>query len=302
MYVEFNILEKMAGSFEQQTTALQSAVGRPWMTPNEARARLNLPRLGGDADRLATPLNVIVGGLASPNDTAPKVRGAKGLDSAGLDLRERHVQRWTEALAHHYRRQEAAIVSRVPKGRKVDLGGVWFDEERWNSELAADLLRLNNLTASEWADLLIGQGGLDIADMEAFKARMLPWLMAHSEIQATYINGQMRDALSAALLEPDPLGAVKDLFTAAITTWAAREAVGAVTAASNFGAHEAANAGGLGQKTWRVHSNNPRASHAAIDGQTVGIHDTFGNGLRWPGDSQGSADETAGCTCSVEFS
>jgi hypothetical protein len=44
VYVEFNLAEKMKGSFEEQATSLQTAVGAPWMTRNEARARQNLRR------------------------------------------------------------------------------------------------------------------------------------------------------------------------------------------------------------------------------------------------------------------
>jgi len=70
-YVEFNISEKLQGNFEEQTLALQASVGRPWMTANEARARMNMPALDGDANELITPLNVIAGGQASPRDSAP---------------------------------------------------------------------------------------------------------------------------------------------------------------------------------------------------------------------------------------
>ena len=61
-YLEFNILEKLSGSFEEQAAAYQSAAGRPWMTVDEVRQRQNLPRLGGDASRVALPLNLSVGG------------------------------------------------------------------------------------------------------------------------------------------------------------------------------------------------------------------------------------------------
>lgn len=77
VYVEFNIAEKLQGSFEEQTTALQASVGRPWMTANEARARLNMPSLDEYADELVTPLNVLVGGQASPVD---------GETEGGVDL------------------------------------------------------------------------------------------------------------------------------------------------------------------------------------------------------------------------
>lgn len=59
VYVEFNMAEKLKGSFEEQSASLAAAVGRPWMVADEARARMNLPQLGGDAARLITPLNVI---------------------------------------------------------------------------------------------------------------------------------------------------------------------------------------------------------------------------------------------------
>jgi hypothetical protein len=143
--------------------------------------------------------------------------------------------------------------------------------------------------------------GTEIEDWAAFEDRMLPWLAEHSRIQAENFNTQTREALSTALLDPEPLEAVKGVFNTAITVWASKEAISAVTNASNFGSHEAANASGLRQKRWRVNSNNPRPTHAAINGETVGIRENFSNGLRWPGDSRGSADETAGCLCSVEF-
>lgn len=55
VYLEFNIQAKLAGSFEEQSTSLQQLVGRPIMTANEGRARLNLPAITDDptADQLA---------------------------------------------------------------------------------------------------------------------------------------------------------------------------------------------------------------------------------------------------------
>jgi len=305
VYCEFNIQEKLQGSFEEQTASLQSAVGRPWMTANEARARMNLPSMGGDADSLVTPLNVLVGGQANPRDAAPKAKGG-ALDTHQPALRERHEQQWTELLSRHYRRQEAAIVSRVPKGggrqdaggpgRKTDIGGVWWDDERWDRELGADLLRLNVLTAGEWSASFAER-----LDTEVSEERMLAWLEEHSRIQAEYINEQTRDEVTRALRDPDPVQAVKAVFVLALTVWAARQAVSAVTAAANFGAHEAANASGLRSKTWRVNSSNPRDEHIALDGVSVGIRERFPNGMRWPGDPAGGAENNANCNCSVEF-
>jgi HK97 family phage portal protein len=78
LYVEFNLAEKLKGSFEEQSTQLQTAIGAPYMTRNEGRARLNLPQIDG-GDELITPLNVLEGGQASPTDSAPPPEGAAEL-------------------------------------------------------------------------------------------------------------------------------------------------------------------------------------------------------------------------------
>ncbi|MDV6275067.1 phage portal protein [Rhodococcus erythropolis] len=57
VYVEFNLGEKLQGSFEEQAAVLGSATGRPFMTANEARAKLNLPAVEG-GDVLYIPLNM----------------------------------------------------------------------------------------------------------------------------------------------------------------------------------------------------------------------------------------------------
>ncbi len=322
VYTEFNIAEKLAGSFEEQTAALQSSVGRPWMTANEARARMNLPALE-NGDELVTPLNVLVGGMASPRDSAPEQRALtpgpspilgegsknkKALDLHNQELRERHEEQWRRALVRHYRRQEAAIVSRVPEaagrgadGAKVIIGDIWYDDERWVSELADDLLQLNTFTARTWAKMAVGALEADVDDAE-MERRMQPWLREHSRLQAAYINDYTREELEAALREPEPRSAVKDMFALAVSVWAVRQALSAVTASSNFGATEGAAASGLRTKTWQVNSSNPRPDHAAMNGTTVGIRDTFPNGLRWPGDPRGSAEDNANCHCTVRFS
>ncbi|MCR8947223.1 phage portal protein [Streptomyces sp. OUCMDZ-4982] len=70
LYVEANLEAKLRGSFTEQAALLQTAVGAPYMLRSEARAVQNLPHVEG-TDELVTPLNVTIGGLASPRDTAP---------------------------------------------------------------------------------------------------------------------------------------------------------------------------------------------------------------------------------------
>ena len=70
VYVEFNLAEKLSGSFEEQAQQKQKAVGGPWLTRNEARAMENRAPIEG-GDELIVPLAVTSGGLANPTDTAP---------------------------------------------------------------------------------------------------------------------------------------------------------------------------------------------------------------------------------------
>lgn len=56
------------GSFVEQASYIQTAVGGPWMTRNEARGRMDMPAVA-DGDELVTPLNVTTGGQASPTDS-----------------------------------------------------------------------------------------------------------------------------------------------------------------------------------------------------------------------------------------
>jgi len=305
VYVEFNIQEKLQGSFEEQTTALQSAVGRPWMTANEARARMNLPSMGGDADRLVTPLNVLVGGQASPRDSAPppkaltagtKARREGQIDPSQPGLRDRHEIKWTQVMAHHFKRQQDTIVGKVPeKARKQAIGDLW-DEERWDSELHDDIYRLNVATATVWAKHIADQ-----LDIELDGDRMLPWLEENSRIAAEEINGTTRDGLIQALKDDAPRAAALALFSLAIDVRAPEIAASKVTTASTFGSFEGAKQANLKTKTWNVNSANPREAHAALDGETVALDERFSNGQLWPGDPAGGAENNANCRCSVTF-
>jgi len=68
VYVEFNIAEKLQGSFDEQAQQLQMAVGGPYMTRNEARGLSNLPRIEG-GDELIVPLNVSTGDGGGDDET-----------------------------------------------------------------------------------------------------------------------------------------------------------------------------------------------------------------------------------------
>lgn len=69
LYLEFNLKAKLAGDFDTEGTILQSAVGGAYMSPNEARARQNLPAIPG-GDQVLRPLNMDVWSEGQEEDAA----------------------------------------------------------------------------------------------------------------------------------------------------------------------------------------------------------------------------------------
>lgn len=310
VYVEFNIAEKLKGSFEEQAAQLQTAVGAPYMTRNEARARQNLPHIDG-ADELIVPLNVLEGGLASPRDTAPPAGDGKAVRPRRKSVRFKArgdaaaEAKHRELMVGFFRRQAAAVLSAAGAKAhrsaltKTSLDEV-FDIDRWNRELAADLFKLAVSTARAVAELVLRALGLDPDGYD--EPRTTEFLMSWSERVAKATNGATRDQVAAALEADDPTEELQHVFEVAETSRAEQSATTQVTALSGFASTEAVKqqAGDTATKTW-ITGENPRPSHAAMDGVTVGIDDKFPNGLMWPADAAGDVDEVAGCNCELEL-
>lgn len=297
VYVEFNIEEKLQGNFEEQSAALQSSVGRPWMTANEARALRNMPALTG-GDELVTPLNVLVGNQASPTDSGSQNREPKSKAAAAPAVKAKPTdeqrQKVAQVLDAFFDRQGKSVLS------AIGAGGDWWDEKRWNRELADDLARVSHTVAA-----IVGQNAAEALgyDADAYDPDMtVHFLQAVAADRAAGINDTTRQQLAAELaLEDDG-----DPSTVYETAKNARTPVAAHSLAlfaASFGTAEAARQiskarGVKTTKTW-VTGPNPRATHAAMDGETVPVEEKFSNGMDHPG--QGG-EEDAGCNCHIEIS
>ncbi|MEU0871642.1 phage portal protein [Nocardia brasiliensis] len=84
VYIEFNLREKLTGSFEERAAQMQTAVGAPWMTVNEARALDNRPPIEG-GDELIRPLNVTANGDQEPTPAAPAAEVDEDPDEQPVD-------------------------------------------------------------------------------------------------------------------------------------------------------------------------------------------------------------------------
>lgn len=314
-YVEFDLSEKLKGSFEERASIMQSSVGGPWLTRNEARADFNLPPIeGGEA--LIVPLNVVEGGQASPQDTHMDALSAPPANVKDLLIQSVKAAEETltvaptaeesdavgEVLANFFARQRKSVLPKV--GAKA---ASWWDIRRWDAELADDLEPIIREIVAAHGDQMA----------QALGSTFSPEAVVHyirkvAESRAKKINARTLEKLQIAIehaldsddenVDPSSVVAhefdVREGFEAAL--------LGAAVAkwASGWATQEATEqASGQGikrtvQKQWRT-GPKARASHAAMDGETVLINARFSNGADWPGDDTLDPDESCGCNCTT---
>ncbi len=299
VYIEAHLDAKLRGSFEEAAKVLQTSTGAPWLTRNEARARQNLPSVEG-GDELITPLNVLVGGQASPTDSGTQNERAADvvLTKAGetplvkaADLAGDWGDRAASVLRRFFARQGRSVLSAV--GSKAD----WWDKSRWDRELGDDLYALAAECVEQMGRDAVKQLGFD-PDEAWDQDRTLNYLKAVTASRARWINEATRRQVEAALGDD----------TAQVFETAKEQRSGAaghafIAAMAGFATVEAAKQAAPGRcvKKWVTYAKNPRPSHVAMNGDIAMAHHPFSNGMQWPGDPAGGVDEVAGCTCSVDL-
>lgn len=292
-YIEPHMESKLRGSFEEQAKVLSSAIGAPWMLRSEGRGRMNLPAIDG-ADELVTPLNVLIGGQASPRDSGSQNEGPKAARGPRMKARapETHEDKHAQVLTAFFKRQAQAVKS------LIGAGSDWWDAGRWDRELAEDLWRLAIQTSETVAKSVAADVGSDPDEYDV--DRTLAFLATVAERQAKGINIVTERKVTEALDEDEPLDAVDHVFEVASDSRAKQIAVTAVTAASGFAAREVAQQllGDKATKTWSA-QGGPDSRHSRLDGETVPVGENFSIGAPWPGDASLDVDDTANCKCSM---
>ena len=316
-YVEFDIEEKLKWSFEERASILQSAVGGPWLTRDEARAELNLAPLPNDqGKRIITPLNVTEGGLAAPNDThredndysAPPGRPSEDSKCAcksckateELRLKGKSTEEEDKAiediLVAFFARQKRSVLPKINAGDPD-----FWNSERWDKELAEDL--------EPALEKIADKHGKDAAEtLGSFYSVEVTrnYIKKTAQARAKNINKRTLQHIEKDLEKEEPdtshvfetrsneSGRMAIAAAGAIASWALVEA-----------AHQAVSDGAprvigkVVEKEW-VTGPNSRPSHAAMNGERVPIDADFSNGQHWPGEDIGDPDESCGCNCTTE--
>ena len=310
-YVEFDLTEKLKGSFEERASILQAAVGGPWMTRNEARADNNLPPVEG-GDELIVPLNVVEGGQSSPQDThmeeqepmatepAEPQKMRKKSEAEKLHVKARSTkeedEQMAEVLKKFWKRQANSVLPKL--GAK---SAEWWDEDRWNDELTEDIEPLINRIADAH-----GKEVADAIGSEYRTEQTRKYLHKLAKGRAKAINDSTYNRLLDALESDDETVIPSRVFETRENkdsiTFGRALAIGVAGWAATHEAPAQAEQQGYHktvEKRW-ITGDNPRPEHAMMNGETVPIDDTFSNGCYWPGDENGDPDTTCGCNCSTE--
>ena len=311
-YVEFDLTEKLKGSFEERASILQAAVGGPWMTRNEARADNNLPPVEG-GDELIVPLSVVEGSQASPQDTSPNTphepmaieenaapRILAKAEAEKLRVKARSTkeedEKMAEVLRAFWKRQASAVLPKI--GAK---SARWWNEERWNTELADDIEPLIDSIADAHGEEVAKAIGSEYRTEQTRK-----YLRTLAEGRAKAINASTYQKLQDAIDDDDEENTPAHVFEVRESkdaeTFGRSLAIGVAGWAATREAPAQAEQQGFHktvEKRW-ITGSNPRPEHAAMNGETVPIDEAFSNGCKWPGDEDGDPDTTCGCNCSTE--
>lgn len=171
-----------------------------------------------------------------------------------------------------------------------------FDRLRWNRTLARRLFIRNKLTAFDFAELTAAEvgGRVDADELDDF-------LLENAARAADNINAATEEQLQEALAGDEPRDAMLRVFGILLGSRVASYAESTVTTSANFGMFKAADSAGVAHKVWQTNSRNPRSLHKTMSGKRAVLGESFSNGMQWPGDPAGGADNNSNCRCSVRF-
>lgn len=330
-YVEFDLEEKLKGSFEERASIIQSAVGGPWMTRDEARAMNNLgPLPDGQGQGVIVPLNVLIGGQASPQDSVGDAYKAddhicncgchdthvkevvnseqseETIDTAPTEEEQKELQ---DILDKFFKRQEKSVLTKL--GVKT-ADAPWWDKERWDKELSDDLFPAILGLATKKGTKIAEKLGSDYNAEQTHN-----YLRKYTESQAEFINNATLDKLKYVEDNADYLlseentseepKTAKEVYEKRISFESALIAGLLAYGAYKFATRESIDQARYQSKMERtkvykvwVTGPNPRPEHAAMNGEKVGIDDKFSNGADWVHDDILGPSDTCGCNCRIE--
>jgi len=196
-------------------------------------------------------------------------------------------------------------------------------ESKADDDLIAKAKAAIEAAKQQWQELLTAVGltliedfGEEIARDAGFQftsqsTAIKKWLAEHAAESVTSIAKTNLDEVRAVILKgaEDNLtnrqiaSQLRSFYEDRSTSKAMRVARTEIASAAGFGQHESAKQGGLKTHTWiSSRDDRVRDEHLGIDGEEKPLDKPYSNGLMYPGDPAGGADEIINCRCVEQFS
>jgi len=292
------------------------------LTVNEKREKLGFePVAGGDV--IYGPINQVP--LFSSNESEPikTIKSAdrmthplqdKGFRSKYGAMKDKQLsqeeKRVEGAMARYFKKQGNRLIEKIEAGTgNPQLSEIFNKGEEMlvAKTIIKPLLEIVLINAG--TDAMSFSKTFKKAEFDDFiiDVNIRSWIeerieeFSKSVIDTTFV--QLEAVFQTAFDSDNPRDAlikgIKDKYAIYETSRAKTIARTETHGAFQKGNYEGYKQSGLPIKIWvNVGDANVRDSHN-IDGEEVGINDYFSNGLKFPGDPRGSAEEVINCRCSM---
>lgn len=302
---------------ELKLKTIENGIKNYYITPNEAREMQGFEPIDG-GDELLIPMNLLPNTSEPVQEVKTKKESKHPLSSyearrkyeqlviKRLDRRERKFKR---VLMRFFREQEDRIVSSIQGEKafkKKDLIAEVFNqslEVKLAKESVLGILEELVIEAGQDAKLMAGSDfeflvNADVgnfldkkSDIFAKQINETTFKKLKGEFSESFANGESRKELVDRIRET-----YSDISEGRANTIATTETHTIV----EYGKFEAYKQANLPVKVWvTVGDGKVRPSHASIDGEERRINEPFSNGLQYPSDPAGSAEDTINCRCAI---
>jgi HK97 family phage portal protein len=221
----------------------------------------------------------------------------------------KNEQAFISNLKRYFQSQQDRIVNKLEKSVKAttDDPDELLDWAKEDATLLTLLTSLWLASLKEGATAAIDTFGFSVS-FDVLNPKFLDWISAYGAGQVKDINTTTKEKLQKTLSEgiesgegiPALKNRVLSVMGEAKTSRAEKIARTETHNSVGKGTQETYSEAGVKKKEWLTSMDGrERESHAAINGEVVEIDESFSNGLSFPGDPSGSAEEVVNCRCTI---
>ena len=317
---ELDFVDPVPENKEETRKDIETGESANALTINEIREKLGFEPING-GDVIYAPINQIP--LAG-------VSGSKSMKSIDAmthplqdkvfrkrygDMKEKQLsqeeKRVEGAMARYFKKQKNRLIEKIEAGQgNPQLSEIFNKNEEM--KIAEDLIKplLEIVLFNAGTDAMTFTKTFRKVQVEEFiiDVNIRSWIeervkdFSKSIVDTTF--SQLEQVFSTAFDSDNPRQALikglQDKYAIYEISRAKTIARTETHGAFQKGNYEGYKQSGLPIKIWvTVGDGSVRDSHASADGEEVGINDYFSNGLKFPGDPRGSAENVINCRCSI---